>query len=119
MPLHGRAGLSGTGAGDETSAMAMDESNVFACALSLPSPLRGGVGGGATDSADRVVSPSPQGGRERTADAAPIEPHLIELYPSSTGPPAFFQASMPPAIWAALASPASLAAVTAIAERSP
>src|SRR5262249_45887407 len=40
-------------------------------------------------------------------------------YPGSTGPPAFFQASMPPAICAALARPASLAACTAIAERSP
>ena len=40
-------------------------------------------------------------------------------HPVSTGPPAFFQASMPPAICAVLASPASLAAATAMAERSP
>jgi hypothetical protein len=36
-----------------------------------------------------------------------------------TGPPDFFQASIPPSIWAALARPASCAALTAIAERSP
>jgi iron complex transport system substrate-binding protein len=40
-------------------------------------------------------------------------------YPVSTGPPAFFHASMPPSIWAVFSSPASLAAFTAIAERSP
>src|SRR4249920_1736614 len=43
----------------------------------------------------------------------------IDPYPFTTGPPAFFQASMPPSIWAVLARPASLAAFTAIAERSP
>ena len=31
-----------------------------------------------------------------------------DVYPVSTGPPAFFQASMPPAMCAVLASPASL-----------
>src|SRR5207244_8674814 len=41
------------------------------------------------------------------------------VHPVCTGPPAFFQASMPPAMWAVLARPASLAAATAMAERSP
>src|ERR1700737_1122306 len=40
-------------------------------------------------------------------------------HPVSTGPPAFFHASMPPAMCAVLARPASLAAATAMAERSP
>ena len=33
------------------------------------------------------------------------------LQPVATGPPAFFQASMPPSIWAAFASPASFGGV--------
>ena len=37
----------------------------------------------------------------------------------ASGPPAFFQASIPPWMWQAAAMPASCAACTAIAERSP
>src|SRR5436853_4746950 len=53
-------------------------------------------------------------GRVKPGHDEEIDPH-----PRSTGPPAFFQASIPPSICAVLARPASFAAFTAIAERSP
>ncbi len=49
----------------------------------------------------------------------PLALRRDDSYPVATGPPAFFHASMPPAMCAVLARPASLAAATAIAERSP
>src|SRR5882757_9633171 len=59
-------------------------------------------------------------GRDKPGHDEKLRGYLTcSTHPVSTGPPAFFQASMPPAICAVWARPASLAAATAMAERSP
>ena len=57
-------------------------------------------------------------GRDR-AMGGNLAGRLNQSQPVCTGPPAFFQASMPPVICAVLVRPLFLAAVTAIAEHSP
>ena len=74
------------------------------------------------DGADQpaVIEQLPRrGAADAVRGAGDKDDLLLGFIIGVSGPPAFFQASMPPCRWQAEASRASCAACTAIAERSP